>query len=111
MSEAFLKRSIKKHFRALGYRVSMRRIRLGNSEINGEATGPDGERIAIEIKTPSDDVVRGLGQLAESIAYGYSKAILVTTLRTARKLDRNVFIHYGWNLLGVNSKGEIQRIC
>ena len=42
----------------------MRRIRLGNTEVDGEATGPDGQRIAIEIKTPRDDLARGIGQLA-----------------------------------------------
>ena len=42
MSEAFLKRAVKKCFEALGYAVKMRRIRLGNTEIDGEALGPKG---------------------------------------------------------------------
>ena len=63
MSERFLKWAIKRHYKALGYKVSMRRIRLGNTEVDGEAIGPQGERIEIEIKTPRDDLARGIGQL------------------------------------------------
>jgi len=37
----------------------MRRIRLGNTEVDGEAIGPKGERIAFEIKAPRDDLARG----------------------------------------------------
>jgi len=108
MSEQFLKRAIKKHFEAQGYKVSIQRIRLGNTEIDGEALGPDGARIAIEIKTTHDDLCRGLGQLAESIAYGYTHAVLVTTLRRAKRIDAKVFKYYGWSLYGVDSKGVIQ---
>jgi len=107
MSEQFLKRAIKKHFEAQGFKVNMQRIRLGNTEIDGEALGPDGARIAIEIKTANDDLCRGLGQLAESMAFGYSKAVLVTTIRRAKKIDIKVFKYYGWHLYGIDSKGEI----
>jgi len=107
MSEQFLKRAIKKHFEAMGFKVNMERIRLGNTEIDGEALGPDGVRIAIEIKTAHDDISRGLGQLAESMAYRYSKAVLVTTIRRAKKVDLAVFKHYGWQLFGVDSKGDV----
>jgi len=107
MSERFLKWAVKRHYKALGYKVSLRRIRLGNSEIDGEAIGPDGEKIAIEIKTPGDDIVRGIGQLTEAIAFGYNKAVLVTTLRNAKKIDRTIFNHFNWALIGVDSKGNI----
>jgi hypothetical protein len=60
MSEAFLKRAVKKHFKALGYTVKMRQSRLGNAEIDGEALGVDGKRIAIEVKTSTDDIVHVL---------------------------------------------------
>lgn len=110
MSEAFLKRAIKKYFKALGFKVSMRRIRLGNTEIDGEALGPSGERIAIELKTENDDLCRGLGQLSEAKAYGYDQAVIVTTLRKARKVNMTVFQYYKWSLIGVNSKGEIHKI-
>jgi len=110
MSEAFLKRAVKKHFKASGHTVRMRRIRLGNAEIDGEALGVDGKRIAIEVKTMTDDVVRGLGQLAEASAFGYNQAVLVTTLRNVKKIDEAVFRHYGWTLLGVDAKGEVHEI-
>jgi len=108
MSEAFLRRAVKRHFRDLGYAVRMRRIRLGNAEIDGEALGADGRRIAIEVKTPGDDVVRGLGQLAEAKAFGYDQLVLVTTLGKAKRIHKKVFRHHGWTLLGVNAKGEAQ---
>jgi len=110
MSEAFLKRAVKRHFKALGYSVRMRRIRLGNAEIDGEALSVDGWRIAIEVKTITDDVVRGIGQLAEASAFGYNQVVLVTTLRNAKKIDEAVFRHYSWSLLGVDAKGEVHEI-
>lgn len=109
MSEAFLKRAIKKHFECLGYEVNMDRIKLGNSEIDGESH-KDNERTAIEIKTHNDDIVRGLGQLGEALAFGYNKAVLVTTIRKAKKIDQTVFKHYGWKLIGVDSKETIHEI-
>jgi len=42
----------------------------------------------IEVKALSDDVVRGIGQLAEASAFGYHQVILVTTLRKAWKIDQ-----------------------
>jgi len=48
-----------------------------STEVDGEAIGPEGERIAIEIKTSRDDLARGIRQLAEAIAFGYDKAVLV----------------------------------
>ena len=110
MSEAFLGRSIKKYFKAKGYKVSLRRIRLGNCEVDGEAISPDGKRIAIEIKSYSDDLTRGIGQLTESVVFKYDKSVLVTTLRNARTVNLRVFNHFKWVLIGVNSKGEIRLI-
>ena len=89
----------------------MGRIKLGNSEIDGEATDQNGTKIAIEIKTYNDDVVRGLGQLCEALAFGYDKAFLVTTIRKAKKIDQTTFKHYGWKLIGVDSKGKIHEVC
>ncbi|MDI6715308.1 MAG: hypothetical protein QMD43_09880 [Thermodesulfovibrio sp.] len=109
MSEGFLKRAVKKHFQSLGFKVNMGGIKLGNSEIDGEAHG-NNQKIAIEIKTFNDDVVRGLGQLCETLAFGYDKAVLVTTIRKAKKIDHTVFKHYGWKLYGVNSKGKVHEI-
>jgi len=91
----------------LGYKVSMRRIRLGNTEVDGEAIGPQGERIAIEIKTPRDDLARGIGQIAEALAFGYHKAVLVTTLKNTRTIDDSVFKRFRFGLIGADSHGNI----
>ena len=110
MSERFLKWAVKRHYKALGYKVSMRRIRLGNTEVDGEAIGPNGERIAIEIKTPRDDLARGIGQIAEALAFGYHEAVLVTTLKNTRAIDDSVFKRFGFRLIGVDSRGNIHLI-
>jgi hypothetical protein len=62
----------------------MRSIKLGNVAIDGEVEG-HAWKMALELKTPKDDVTRGLGQLAEALAYGYTSAVLVTTMRSAKK--------------------------
>jgi len=64
--------------------------------------------MALEIKTPRDDLTRGLGQLTEALAYGYDKAALVTTASKAKKRNRTVFHKMGFELLAVNSKGEVK---
>jgi len=110
LSERFLKRAVKRYYRSLGYGVRIARIRLGNTEIDGEAVGSTGERIAIEIKTPSDDLARGLGQLAEALASGYSQAVLVTTLRKAKRIESPVFSVPAFTLLAVDSKGNVHAI-
>jgi len=107
LSERFLKWAVKRHYKALGYKVSMRRIRLGNTEIDGEAIGLQGQRIAIEIKTPRDDLARGIGQLAEALAFNCDKAVLVTTLKNTRTIDDSVFKRFGFGLIGVDSQGDI----
>jgi hypothetical protein len=48
--------------------------------VDGVAIGPEGERIAIEVKSPRDGIVRGIG-----LGASYSRAVLVTTLRVAGK--------------------------
>ena len=111
MSERFLKWTVKRYYKSLGYKVSMRRIRLGNTEIDGEAIGPQDERIAIEIKTPRDDLARGIGQLAEAISFNYGKAVLITTLRNTRTIDDSVFKRFGFGLIGVNSLGDIHVVA
>jgi len=64
----------------------MRGIRVGNSVIDGEAENGS-EKIALEIKSGHDDVVRGIGQLSEALASGYSTAALVTSVRHATGVD------------------------
>ena len=105
----WLKWHIARYFREQGLQVRLRSIKLGNTAIDGEVIG-NGYRIALEIKTPRDDVTRGLGQLTEAIAFGYDKAALVTTLNRAKKIDRKVFDKTGFLLLGVDSSGIVHQI-
>jgi len=78
--------------------------------IDGEVIG-DGWKMALELKTPKDDVTRGIGQLTEALVYGYDRAAMITTLRTARRIDRKVFDRFGLVLLGVDSKGIVRELC
>lgn len=98
---------MKRHYSALGYNVRIARIHLGNTEIDGEVVG-EGWKIALEIKSPGDDLTRGLGQLAEALAFGYTQSAIVTTLRKAKQVDPTVFEKLGLMLLGVNSSGKVQ---
>jgi hypothetical protein len=105
----WLKWATAKHFRDKGLRVHMRSIKLGNVAIDGEVEGK-GWKMALELKTPQDDITRGLGQLAEALAYGYSPVALVTTLRSAKRIDSKVFDKLGLILLGVDSKGIVKQV-
>jgi len=105
----WLKWAIGRHFRQKGLKVHLASIRLGNVAIDGEVQGK-GWKMALEIKTPRDDVTRGIGQLAEALAYGYNQVALVTTLRTAKRIDPAVFDKLGFVLLGVDSKGKVQQV-
>jgi len=111
LSERFLKWAVKRYYRSLGYEVRIARIRLGNTEIDGEAVASDGVRIAIEVKTPSDDLARGLGQLGEALASGYNQAVLVTTLRRAKQIGSPIFNIPGFTLLAVDSKGKVHAMA
>ena len=73
----WLKWKITKYFRDQGLQIHLRHIKLGNTAIDGEVIGKDW-KMALEIKTPRDDVTRGLGQLTEALAFGYDEAALVT---------------------------------
>jgi len=105
----WLKWKITKYFRDQGLQVHLRSIRLGNTAIDGEVIG-NGRKLALEIKTPSDDVTRALGQLTEALAFGYDKAALVTTLNKAKKINRIVFVKNGFMLLAADSKGKITNL-
>jgi len=108
-NEKWLKWAIGRHYRSLGYKVSMKPARAGNAMVDGVAVGPDGERIAIEVKSPHDDIVRGIGQCYEALCGGYSRAVLVTTLRVAKGLRKRVFQRRGIRLIGVDAKARIHR--
>jgi hypothetical protein len=77
--------------------------------IDGEVEGK-GWKMALELKAPKDDVTRGIGQLAEALAYGYNQVALVTTLRAAKKIDPAVFDKLGLVLLGIDSKGNVRQV-
>jgi hypothetical protein len=85
-NERWLRWAIVRYYRSLGHKVSMKPARAGNAMVDGIAIGPEGERIAIEVKSPRDDVVRGIGQCCEALAARYCRVVLVTTLRVARKV-------------------------
>lgn len=87
----------------------MRPVRVGNASVDGVAAGPEGERTAIEVKSPRDDIIRGIGQCFEALAAGCERAVLVTTLRVARKLKKQVFQRRGIRLIGVDAKARIHR--
>ena len=108
-NERWLKWAIARYYRSHGFRVLARPVRVGNAMVDGVAFGPGGERIAIEVKSPRDDIVRGIGQCYEALAWGYSRAVLVTTLRVARKLRKRVFQRRGMKLVGVDAKARIHR--
>ena len=105
----WMKWAITKHFRDKGLKVQMRSIKLGNVAIDGEVEGK-GWKMALELKTPTDDITRGIGQLSEALAYGYDQVALVTTLRNAKRIDPAVFDRLGMVLLGIDSKGNVQQI-
>jgi hypothetical protein len=87
----------------------MKPARAGNAMVDGVAVSPDGEQIAIEVKSPRDDFVRGVGQCYEAVSNGYARAFLVTTLRVARGLRKRVFQRRGISLVGVDAKARIHR--
>jgi predicted RecB family endonuclease len=108
-NERWIKWAISHYYRSHGYKVSMKPARAGNAFVDGVALSPDGERIAIEVKSPRDDIVRGVGQCYEAVCAGYPRAVLVTTLRVARKLRKKAFQRRGIRLIGVDAKARIHR--
>jgi hypothetical protein len=108
-NERWLKWAAARYYRSLGYKVSMKPAKVGNAMVDGVAIGPEHERIAIEVKSPRDDIVRGIGQCFEALAAGYTCAVLVTTLRVGKRLRKRVFQRRGLGLLGVDAKARVHR--
>jgi hypothetical protein len=77
--------------------------------VDGVAISPHWERVAIEVKSPGDDLVRGVGQCYEAVCAGYSRVVLVTTLRVAERLRKRVFQRRGIKLIGVDAKARMHR--
>jgi len=105
----WLKWAVARYYRSHGYKVSMKPARAGNAMVDGVAISPDGERTAIEVKSPADDIVRGVGQCYEALSAGFGRAVLVTTLRVAKRLNKRVFQRRGMRLIGVDAKARIHR--
>jgi len=105
----WMKWAIARHFRQQGLKIRLVPIPLGNAIIDGEVIG-DGWKMALELKTPNDDIVRGLGQIIEALAYGYDKTALVTTLCKAKRIDLTVFDRFSLTLLGIDSKANVHEI-
>jgi len=108
-NERWLKWAIARYYRSHGYRVTMEPARAGNALVDGLAIGPEGERIAIQVKSPRDHFIRGIGQCYEAVCAGYPRAVLVTTLRVARTLRKRAFQRRRIRLIGVDSKARIHR--
>jgi hypothetical protein len=92
-----------------GYKVAMKPAKAGNAAVDGVAVSPEQEQIAIEVKSPHDDLVRGIGQCYEAICFGYARSILVTTLRVARGVRKSAFEGSGITLIGIDSKANVHR--
>jgi hypothetical protein len=84
-------------------------IHCGNCLIDGEVRLMSW-RMAVELKSDKDDILRGLGQLLEALAHDYDMALLVTSQSRAERLDAKVFQASGIGLAAVNSKGELKII-
>lgn len=108
-NERWLRWAIAKHFREKGYNVSMRAVKVGNAAIDGEVVDR-AWRMALEIKSTHDDVIRGIGQLTEALAHGYQSAALITSMQHARRIRAEAFNKLGLVLLGVDSKGRVHEV-
>ena len=108
-NERWLRWAIARHFRQKGFKVNMKGVRVGNAIIDGEVAG-EHWKIALEIKSGHDDVIRGLGQLSAALAHGYSSAALVVSLRHAKKLNPTTFNKQNIVVLGVDSKAQIHQV-
>jgi hypothetical protein len=87
----------------------MKPARAGNAIVDGLAIGPEGERIAIEVESPRDDIIRGIGQCYEAVCAGYMRAVLATTLRIARKIRKRAFQRRHIRPIGVDAKARVHR--
>jgi hypothetical protein len=68
----------------------MKPVKVGNAAIDGEVTG-EGWKLALEIKSGHDGVIRGLGQLSAALAHGYTSAALVVSLKHSKQLNPTTF--------------------
>jgi hypothetical protein len=90
-NERWVRWAIGKHFRDRGFHVNMKGAKAGNAMLDGEVVGKNW-KLALEIKSGHDDVIRGLGQLSSALAHGYNSAALVVSLRRAKALNPAAFM-------------------
>lgn len=71
--------------------MNMRPVKVGNAAIDGEVIG-QGWKMALEINSTKDDIIRGIGQCTEALARGYQSAALVTSVQHSRRIRSDVFL-------------------
>jgi hypothetical protein len=108
-NERWLRWAIARHFREKGFTVSMKPVKVGNAAIDGEVIG-EHWKMALEVKSGHDDIVRGLGQLSEALAHGCDSVALIVSLRHAKKLNQTIFSKHNIVVLGVDSKAQIHQV-
>jgi len=108
-NERWLRWAIARHFRQKGFKVNMKPVKVRNAAIDGEVTG-EHWKMALEIKSGHDDVIRGLGQLSAALAHGYNSAALIVSLRHAKKLAPTAFSSHNIVVLGVDSKAHVSQV-
>jgi hypothetical protein len=86
----------------------MRPVKVGNAAIDGEVLG-QGWRMALEIKSSRDDIIRGIGQCTEALSKGYQSAAVVTSVQRAKRIKPEVFNEH-LVLLGVDAKGQVRQV-
>ena len=108
---SFLRRAVERYYLTEEAKPYFPRggIHCGNCLIDGEVKFRNW-RMAVELKSDKDDILRGLGQLLEALAHDYDMALLVTSQNRAERLDAKVFQASGIGLAAVNSKGEMKII-
>jgi hypothetical protein len=86
----------------------MRPVKVGNATIDGEVIGQSW-RIALEVKSTKDDIIRGIGQCTEALVHGYQSAALVTSIQRAKRIKPEVF-RSNLVLLGIDAKGHVHQV-
>jgi hypothetical protein len=105
----WLKWAVARHLRQRGYTVTSKSIRAGNAATDGEVVGGSW-RLALELKSSGDDLIRGVDQLMEALCNGYSQGAMVTTMRRAKSIKPEVFDRTGLILLGVDSQANVHQV-
>jgi len=107
----FLRRAVQRYYKRQGFQANFPRggIHCGNCFIDGEVQ-LGALKIAVELKSDNDDLLRGLGQLLEALSHGYNQALLCTSQSRAERLDVKVFEVTSIGLVAINSKGQVHFI-